>query len=62
MQRCVHYPGVLPTPKVLDLLTKGYRAAVKVLINDDELFSRRRGHICHCANCRKVAGGICETP
>ncbi|KAI7778504.1 hypothetical protein LA080_002108 [Diaporthe eres] len=33
--------------------------AVKVRVKDDELFSgRRRGHICHCANCRKVAGGI----
>ena len=34
--------------------------AVKVKVNDDNLFGeQRRGHICHCANCRKVAGGIC---
>lgn len=32
---------------------------VKVKVNDDNLFGQqRRGHICHCANCRKVAGGI----
>ncbi|OAP63368.1 hypothetical protein AYL99_02595 [Fonsecaea erecta] len=33
--------------------------AVAVKVNDDNLFGeQRRGHICHCANCRKVAGGI----
>ncbi|ETN46712.1 uncharacterized protein HMPREF1541_00899 [Cyphellophora europaea CBS 101466] len=33
--------------------------AVQVRVNDDNLFgSQRRGHICHCANCRKIAGGI----
>lgn len=37
-----------------------FYAAVKVRVNDNELFSRRRGHLCHCANCRKVAGGICK--
>jgi len=30
--------------------------SIHVTINDSELFSRRRGHICHCANCRKVSG------
>lgn len=30
--------------------------SIKVTINDKELFSRKRGHLCHCANCRKVAG------
>lgn len=36
------------------------RVAVKV--NDDNLFgTQRRGHICHCLNCRKVAGGIFGT-
>ena len=25
-------------------------------ITDADLFSRPRGHLCHCANCRKVAG------
>lgn len=30
--------------------------SIKVTINDSELFTRRRGHLCHCANCRKVAG------
>jgi len=33
--------------------------AVKVKVNDDNLFgSQRRGHLCHCSQCRKVAGGI----
>lgn len=33
--------------------------AIKVKVNDDNLFgTQRRGHICHCANCRKVAGGL----
>lgn len=30
--------------------------SIRVTINDDELFTRPRGHLCHCANCRKVAG------
>tara|TARA_R110002003_G_scaffold351_13_gene19001 strand:+ start:1010 stop:1339 length:330 start_codon:yes stop_codon:yes gene_type:complete len=30
--------------------------AIKVTINDSELFTKPRGHLCHCANCRKVAG------
>ncbi|GAB7347434.1 hypothetical protein MBLNU459_g4353t1 [Dothideomycetes sp. NU459] len=30
--------------------------SIQVTINDNELFTRRRGHLCHCANCRKVAG------
>jgi hypothetical protein len=30
--------------------------SILVTINDPDLFTRRRGHLCHCANCRKVAG------
>ena len=30
--------------------------SVTVTINDSELFTKKRGHLCHCANCRKVAG------
>ncbi|KAF2217896.1 hypothetical protein CERZMDRAFT_30995 [Cercospora zeae-maydis SCOH1-5] len=30
--------------------------SVTVTINDNELFTKRRGHLCYCANCRKVAG------
>jgi hypothetical protein len=30
--------------------------AIRVTIHDSELFTRPRGHLCHCANCRKVAG------
>jgi hypothetical protein len=32
---------------------------VTVKVHDDELFSgKRRGHLCHCRNCRRVAGGF----
>jgi hypothetical protein len=30
--------------------------SIVVTINDPDLFTKRRGHMCHCANCRKVAG------
>lgn len=30
--------------------------SITVKINDNDLFSKPRGHLCHCANCRKVAG------
>ena len=30
--------------------------SITVTIKDSELFSKRRGHLCHCANCRKIAG------
>lgn len=30
--------------------------SIQVTIKDDELWSKRRGHLCHCANCRKVSG------
>ncbi|KAK4993238.1 hypothetical protein LTR50_000579 [Elasticomyces elasticus] len=30
--------------------------SIKVTIKDNELFTKPRGHLCHCANCRKVAG------
>ncbi|KAK8205510.1 hypothetical protein M8818_004879, partial [Zalaria obscura] len=30
--------------------------SIAVTITDSELFTKRRGHLCHCANCRKVAG------
>jgi hypothetical protein len=32
--------------------------SVNVTINDSDLFTRRRGHLCHCANCRKVSGSF----
>ncbi|KAF2088730.1 hypothetical protein K490DRAFT_38542 [Saccharata proteae CBS 121410] len=32
--------------------------SIHVTINDSELFTKRRGHLCHCANCRKVAGSF----
>lgn len=30
--------------------------SINVTITDKDLFTRKRGHLCHCANCRKVAG------
>ncbi|EME38394.1 hypothetical protein DOTSEDRAFT_57499 [Dothistroma septosporum NZE10] len=30
--------------------------SITVHIKDTELFSKQRGHLCHCQNCRKVAG------
>lgn len=33
--------------------------SITVRVYDTELFSdKRRGHFCHCRNCRAVAGGI----
>ena len=34
--------------------------AITVTINDNELFTRPRGHLCHCANCRKVGGTFAQ--
>ncbi len=32
---------------------------ITVKIHDNDLFgAQRRGHICHCSNCRKVAGSL----
>lgn len=30
--------------------------SITVTIKDSELFTKPRGHLCHCANCRKIAG------
>lgn len=35
--------------------------AIALKVNDNDLYTRRRGHLCHCANCRKVAGGLFGT-
>lgn len=31
---------------------------IQVTIKDSELFTKKRGHLCHCSNCRKVAGSF----
>ena len=36
--------------------------AITVRINDSELFTKRRGHICRCANCKKTAGSGKTSP
>lgn len=30
--------------------------SIRVTLNEKGLFDKPRGHLCHCANCRKVAG------
>ncbi|KAI1263497.1 Mss4-like protein [Xylariaceae sp. FL1019] len=32
--------------------------SIKVTIHDSDLFTRRRGHLCHCVNCRKASGSF----
>jgi hypothetical protein len=32
--------------------------SITVTLTDNELFSKPRGHLCHCSNCRKVAGSF----
>ena len=57
MQR--YLPSTVPSHPSHTHSTDRSSTAVKVKVNDDNLFGdARRGHICHCANCRKVAGGI----
>jgi hypothetical protein len=57
----------LPSPLIETQSAKFYTTmegqclcgAVKVKVTDDNLFgSQRRGHLCHCSQCRKVAGGL----
>ncbi|KAF2848503.1 hypothetical protein T440DRAFT_428566 [Plenodomus tracheiphilus IPT5] len=47
-----HPPTTFPTSMTGTCLC----TSIRVTIHDDELFTRPRGHLCHCANCRKVAG------
>jgi hypothetical protein len=30
--------------------------SIRVTITDSELWTKPRGHLCHCANCRKISG------
>jgi hypothetical protein len=30
--------------------------AIRVTITDADLFTKPRGHLCHCSNCRKISG------
>ncbi|KAI0190509.1 Mss4-like protein [Xylaria flabelliformis] len=32
--------------------------SIRVTIRDTEIFTQRRGNLCHCANCRKVSGSF----
>lgn len=33
--------------------------AVTVRVLDSDLFTKRRGHICHCYNCKRTSGSTC---
>ena len=35
--------------------------SISVTIHDPDLFNTPRGHLCHCSNCRKVAGSFVST-
>ena len=32
--------------------------SITVTIKDKELFTKKRGHLCHCSNCRKSSGSF----
>ncbi|KAF2111008.1 Mss4-like protein [Lophiotrema nucula] len=32
--------------------------SITVTIKDQELFTKKRGHLCHCSNCRKSSGSF----
>lgn len=43
-------------PKSDTLVGSCLCGSITVTITDSELWTKKRGHLCHCANCRKVAG------
>jgi hypothetical protein len=43
-------------PKTSTLIGSCLCGSITVTITDSELWTKKRGHLCHCANCRKVAG------
>jgi len=52
-------PKQHPDSKFQDSLTGSCLCgSITVTIKDKELFSKPRGHLCHCSNCRKVAGSF----
>ena len=62
LSKCSSCPrfNSLSAPKFLSTM-EGHClcGAITVKINDPDLFTgKRRGHFCHCRNCRRVAGGI----
>lgn len=52
-------PNSHPTSKFSEkLVGTCLCGSVTVTITDSDLFTKKRGHLCHCANCRKVAGSF----
>ncbi|KAF2822479.1 hypothetical protein CC86DRAFT_330075 [Ophiobolus disseminans] len=35
--------------------------SIRVTINDSDLFTKPRGHICHCSNCRAASGSYASS-
>jgi hypothetical protein len=35
--------------------------SITVTITDSELFTKRRGHLCRCGNCRKLSGSFASS-
>ncbi|KAH8811338.1 Mss4-like protein [Xylogone sp. PMI_703] len=35
--------------------------SITVTVNDPDLFTGRRGHLCHCGNCRKLTGSFASS-
>ena len=50
-------PNQHDTEKFKDELTGSCLCgSITVTIADNDLYTKQRGHLCHCSNCRKVAG------
>ncbi|KAF2717419.1 hypothetical protein K431DRAFT_233137 [Polychaeton citri CBS 116435] len=56
-------PGITGDPNQHDLskFTEGMTGSclcgsISVRIKDNDLFTKRRGHLCYCSNCRKISG------
>lgn len=50
-------PKQHPVSKFADSITGSCLCgSISVTLHEKGLFDKPRGHLCHCANCRKVAG------
>ena len=57
-RRCLHTGGSASTDSS-SMEGTCLCKAIALKVTDDDLFGeKRRGHLCHCSNCRKVAGGL----
>ncbi len=49
-------PSVTNQPRLQTMEGTCLCGAITVAVTDPDLYTRRRGHLCHCANCRKTSG------